>query len=95
MMQPIVALLLLATLISTNILHILGNRCKYYSIKNRGTLRMNANDDSTLLVRALRGEETERTPVWLMRQVRSSSLQVMSIKNVELNVGGQIHGRFS
>lgn len=92
MMQPIVALLLLAT---TNILHIRGNRCKYYSIKNRGTLRMNANDDSTLLVRALRGEETERTPVWLMRQVRSSSLQVMSIKNVELNVGGQIHGRFS
>ena len=93
-MQTIVALLLLVTLISTNILHIRGNRCKY-SIKNRGTLRMNANDDSTLLVRALRGEETERTPVWLMRQVRSSSLQVMSIKNVELNVGGQIHGRFS
>eukprot|EP01035_Chromulina_nebulosa_P025522 gene25522-33316_t len=29
---------------------------------------MNAQDDSTLLVRALRGEETERTPVWLMRQ---------------------------
>lgn len=37
----------------------------------RLTLHMNAaaGGDGDILVRALRGEKVERTPVWLMRQV--------------------------
>ena len=34
------------------------------------SLRMaTESDESSLLIRALRGEAVERTPVWLMRQV--------------------------
>lgn len=35
--------------------------------------RFGVNPDSDILVRALRGEVVERTPVWLMRQVNNST----------------------
>ena len=35
----------------------------------KSNTKLNANDDSDILIRALKGEKIERTPVWLMRQV--------------------------
>ena len=35
----------------------------------KSNTKLNANDDSDILIRALKGEKVERTPVWLMRQV--------------------------
>lgn len=37
------------------------------------------NPDSDLLVRALKGQVVERTPVWLMRQVGSNELCLVEV----------------
>lgn len=46
-------------------------------------------DDANILVRALRGEATERTPVWLMRQVLitwNHALPCISFRLTEITI---------
>ena len=40
-----------------------------YNAKISKFLAMSVNSDHDILVRALKGDKVERTPVWLMRQV--------------------------
>lgn len=47
-----------------------------YAIKATKSYMMVANKDHDILVRALKGENVERTPVWLMRQVLNHFLLI-------------------
>jgi LAS superfamily LD-carboxypeptidase LdcB len=46
--------------------------------------------DADILVRAFRGEDVERTPVWLMRQVQQFALSLMQISQTSQFVSGTL-----
>jgi hypothetical protein len=58
------------------------SRFQNHDRKLRYSFRMSASSlDSNLLVRALRGEDVERTPVWLMRQAHFCDLLFTILKS--------------
>jgi Uroporphyrinogen decarboxylase (URO-D) len=46
--------------------------------------------DADILVRAFRGEDVERTPVWLMRQVQQFALSLMQMSQTSQLVSGTL-----
>lgn len=49
-----------------------------------------AAGDSDILVRAFRGEDVERTPVWLMRQVQQFALTLVQMLHTSQFVAGTL-----
>jgi Uroporphyrinogen decarboxylase (URO-D) len=49
-----------------------------------------AAGDADILVRAFRGEDVERTPVWLMRQVLQFALSLMQMSQTSQSASGAL-----
>ena len=63
--MKVVVCLLVALLTVSSAFNLLGARRQ--GVRGRTSLRM-SDDKDPLLLRAARGEEVERVPVWMMRQ---------------------------
>lgn len=50
-----------------------------------------AAGDADILVRAFRGEDVERTPVWLMRQVQQFALSLMQMSQTSQSASGDLY----
>ena len=63
--MKLIVLLLIAVAVSVRCFSLQGGRVQ--GVRGRMSLRM-SDDKDPLLLRAARGEEVERVPVWMMRQ---------------------------